>query len=104
MEQAHELVFVGSLLLLAGIIAGMLSSRIGAPLLLAFLGLGMVAGPDGLGLHVADSSSAYLIGSVALALILFDGGLHTQRRVFRLAFGPSVSLATLGVGLTAGVT
>ena len=104
MEQAHELIFIGSLLLLAGIIAGMLSSRIGAPLLLAFLGLGMAAGPDGLGLHVSDSSGAYLIGSVALALILFDGGLHTQRRVFRLAFGPSASLATLGVALTAGVT
>jgi potassium/hydrogen antiporter len=104
MEQAHELIFIGSLLLLAGIIAGMLSSRIGAPLLLVFLGLGMAAGPDGLGLHVADNGSAYLIGSTALALILFDGGLHTRRRVFRLAFGPSVSLATIGVVLTAGIT
>jgi|HubBroStandDraft_1064217.scaffolds.fasta_scaffold00032_4 cell volume regulation protein A len=104
MEQAHAFVFVGSLLLLAGIIAGMLSTRIGAPLLLAFLGLGMAAGPDGLGLHVVDNSTAYLIGSTALALILFDGGLHTRRRVFRLAFGPSVSLATIGVALTAGIT
>ena len=104
MEQAHQLVFVGSLLLLAGIIAGMLSSRIGAPLLLAFLGLGMAAGPDGLGLRVADNGAAYLIGSTALALILFDGGLHTRRRVFRLAFGPSLSLATIGVVITAGIT
>ena len=104
MEQAHQLVFVGSLLLLAGIIAGMLSSRIGAPLLLAFLGLGMAAGPDGLGLRVDDNGAAYLIGSTALALILFDGGLHTRRRVFRLAFGPSLSLATIGVVLTAGIT
>lgn len=104
MEQAHQLVFVGSLLLLAGIIAGMLSSRIGAPLLLAFLGLGMAAGPDGLGLRVADNGAAYLIGSTALALILFDGGLHTRRRVFRLAFGPSLSLATIGVVMTAGIT
>ncbi|MEI9987648.1 MAG: potassium/proton antiporter [Aliidongia sp.] len=104
MAQAHELIFIGSLLLLAGIIAGMLSSRIGAPLLLAFLGLGMAAGPDGFGLRVADNGGAYLIGSAALALILFDGGLHTQRRVFRLAFGPSLSLATIGVALTAGIT
>jgi cell volume regulation protein A len=104
MEQAHELVFIGSLLLLAGIIAGMVTSRIGAPLLLVFLGLGMVAGPDGLGLHVRDSGTAYLIGSTALALILFDGGLHARRRVIRLAFGPAVSLATVGVALTAGIT
>jgi cell volume regulation protein A len=104
MEQAHQLIFLGSLLLLAGIIAGMVSSRIGAPLLLAFLGLGMVVGPDGLGLHVANNGAAYLIGSTALALILFDGGLHTRRRVFRLAFGPAASLATLGVVLTAGIT
>jgi potassium/hydrogen antiporter len=104
MEQAHEFVFIGSLLLLAGIIAGMVSTRIGAPLLLAFLGLGMAAGPDGLGLHAGDNGTAYLIGSTALALILFDGGLHARRRVFRLAFGPAVSLATIGVALTAGIT
>ncbi|GGF16540.1 K+/H+ antiporter [Aliidongia dinghuensis] len=103
MEQAHELVFIGSLLLLAGIVAGMLSTRVGAPLLLAFLGLGMVAGDDGLGLHFASTSTAYLIGSAALALILFDGGLHTRRRVFRLALGPSVVLASVGVAVTATV-
>jgi cell volume regulation protein A len=104
MEQANQLVFIGALLLLAGIVAGMLSMRIGAPLLLAFLGLGIAAGQDGLGLRVPDIGTAYLIGSAALALILFDGGLHTRRRVFRLAVGPSVALATLGVMLTAGIT
>jgi cell volume regulation protein A len=104
MEQAHQLIFLGSLLLLAGIMAGMVSSRIGAPLLLAFLGLGMAVGPDGLGLRVSDNGAAYLIGSTALALILFDGGLHTRQRVFRLAFGPAASLATIGVALTAGIT
>jgi len=104
MEQAHQLVFIGSLLLLAGIVAGMLSSRIGAPLLLAFLALGMVAGVDGLGLHFASTGNAYLIGSAALALILFDGGLHTRRRVFKLAFGPSTVLASLGTAITAVVT
>jgi cell volume regulation protein A len=103
MEHAHELVFIGALLLLAGIVAGMVSSRIGAPLLLAFLGLGMAAGEGGLGLHVADTGTTYLIGSAALALILFDGGLHTQRRVFKLALGPSLALATIGVGVTAGI-
>ncbi len=104
MALAHELIFIGALLLLAGIVAGILSSRIGAPLLLAFLGLGMAAGEGGLGLHVGETGTAYLIGSAALALILFDGGLHTQRRVFKLAFGPSLALATIGVGVTAGIT
>jgi cell volume regulation protein A len=103
MEQAHQLVFIGSLLLLAGIVAGMLSSRVGAPLLLAFLALGMVAGVDGLGLRFASTGTAYLIGSAALAIILFDGGLHTRRRVFKLALGPSVVLASAGVAITATV-
>jgi cell volume regulation protein A len=103
MEQAHELVFIGSLLLLAGIVAGVLSSRVGAPLLLAFLALGMVAGVDGLGLRFASTSTAYLIGSAALAIILFDGGLHTRRRVFKLALGPSVVMASAGVAITATV-
>jgi cell volume regulation protein A len=104
MQHAHWLVFIGSLLLLGGILAGMLSSRIGAPLLLAFLGLGMAAGPDGFGLRVHDTGTAYLIGSTALSLILFDGGLHTRQRVFRLALGPASVLATFGVVLTAGIT
>ena len=103
MEQAHQLVFIGSLLLLAGIVAGMLSSRVGAPLLLAFLALGMVAGVDGLGLHFTSTGTAYLIGSAALAIILFDGGLHTRRRVFKLALGPSVVLASVGVAVTATI-
>ena len=103
MEQAHQLVFVGSLLLLAGIVAGVLSSRVGAPLLLAFLALGMVAGVDGLGLHFTSTGAAYLIGSAALAIILFDGGLHTRRRVFNLALGPSVVLASVGVAITATI-
>ncbi|HVJ53844.1 MAG TPA: potassium/proton antiporter [Aliidongia sp.] len=103
MQHAHELVFIGALLLLAGIVAGMVSSRIGAPLLLAFLGLGMAAGEGGLGLHVGETGTSYLIGSAALALILFDGGLHTRRRVFKLALGPSLALATIGVGVTAAI-
>jgi cell volume regulation protein A len=103
MQQAHELVFISSMLLLAGIMAGMLSTKIGAPLLLAFLGLGMAAGHNGLGLELPDTESAYLVGSAAVALILFDGGLRTPQRVFRLALGPASLLASLGVLVTATI-
>jgi cell volume regulation protein A len=104
MEHAHQLVFIGSVLLLASIVMGVLSTRIGAPLLVAFLGLGMAAGPSGLGLAVHDPRTIYLVGCVALALILFDGGLHTRGRVFRLALAPASLLATLGALLTALIT
>ncbi|HLY57217.1 MAG TPA: potassium/proton antiporter [Stellaceae bacterium] len=104
MEQAHQFVLIGSVLLIAGILAGVLSTRIGAPLLVAFLGLGMAVGPSGLGLTLRDPGTTYLIGCIALALILFDGGLHTRGRVFRLALAPATVLATLGALMTAAIT
>ena len=102
MARSHELILLGGALGLLSIIAGVLSRRIGAPILLVFLGLGMLAGEDGvLGIPYDDFTSAYLIGSVALAVILFDGGLKTPISMLRLAFWPGVVLATIGVGVTA---
>ncbi len=96
---------VGSLLLFTSILAGPLSARIGAPLLLTFLGLGMLAGEDGPGgISFDDIELSFLIGNCALAIILFDGGLRTQLPTLRSAFAPALSLATLGVLITAGVT
>jgi cell volume regulation protein A len=84
------------------VLAGMVSSRLGAPLLLVFLVLGMLAGEDGLiGIHFSDYRSTFAVGSVALAIILFEGGLRTPRSVVRLVLWPAVSLATLGVLLSA---
>jgi cell volume regulation protein A len=104
MARSHELILLGGALGLLSIIAGVLSRRIGAPILLVFLGLGMLAGEDGvLGIPYDDFTSAYLIGSVALAVILFDGGLKTPISMLRLAFWPGVVLATIGVGVTAVV-
>ena len=101
-EQAHQLILLGGLLGLSSILAGLISRRIGAPILLVFLGLGMVAGEDGvLGIAYDDFSSAYLIGSVALAVILFEGGLKTPVAMLRLAFWPAALLATVGVAVTA---
>jgi cell volume regulation protein A len=99
------LILLGAALALAGILTSLAASRFGAPLLLVFLGLGMLAGEDGpLGLQFNDTAATYLVGTVALSLILFDGGLRTRLSTFRLALAPAVPLATLGVLVTGGLT
>jgi cell volume regulation protein A len=104
MVQSHKLILLGGALGLLSIIAGVISRRIGAPVLLVFLALGMLAGDDHvLGIPFDDFTSAYLIGSVALAVILFEGGLKTPLSMLRLAFWPAAVLATIGVGVTAGI-
>jgi cell volume regulation protein A len=102
--KAHELILLGGVLGLLSIIAGLISRRVGAPMLLVFLALGMLAGEDGvLGIPYDDFTSAYLIGSVALAVILLEGGLKTPVAMLRLAFWPAAVLATIGVALTAAI-
>ena len=104
MDSINHLILLGAALVVLSILVGTLSSRIGAPLLLIFLGLGMLAGEDGPGGVVfSDFRATYLVGSVALAIILFDGGLRTPQSTFRLALWPATSLATLGVLLTAAL-
>ena len=95
---------IGSMLLFASILAGLLSARVGAPLLLTFLGLGMLAGEDGPGGIAFDNLElSFLIGNSALAIILFDGGLRTPWQTLRAAWAPALSLATLGTLITAGI-
>src|SRR5258705_6844161 len=102
--KAHELILLGGVLGVLSIVAGLISRRVGAPMLLVFLALGMLAGEDGLlGVPYEDFASAFLIGSVALAVILFEGGLKTPVSMLRLAFWPAALLATAGVAVTAGV-
>jgi NhaP-type Na+/H+ and K+/H+ antiporter len=104
MEGAHQLILVGAGLGVLSILAGLLSRQLGAPILLVFLVLGMLAGEDGPGgILYTDFASAYLIGSVALAVILFEGGLKTHLSMLRLAFWPAFALAVVGVGVTAVV-
>jgi potassium/hydrogen antiporter len=103
-EASHHLILLGSALVLLSIFAGVFSARFGAPLLLVFLGLGILAGEEGPGgILFRDFHAAYLIGSVALAIILFDGGLRTDPSDIRRALWPSLALATVGVILTAAI-
>ncbi len=105
MEFANQIILVAAALITFSIFAGVLSTRIGAPLLLVFLAFGMLAGEDGIGgIQFQDFRLAYLAGSLALALILFDGGLRTTREQFSLALAPALVLATVGVLLTAAIT
>ncbi|KPP82121.1 MAG: cell volumne regulation protein CvrA [Oceanicaulis sp. HLUCCA04] len=101
-----ELILLAAAGLVLLAIAGVAATRqAGAPLLLIFLVIGMLAGeegPGGIAFHAHDT--AYLFGSLALALILFDGGLGTRLRRLRSVLRPSLSLATLGVIITAGIT
>ncbi len=94
-----------AVLVLAGIGSSLLARRFGAPLLLVFLVLGMLLGEDGPGGIVFDDyRTTYLLGSLALAIILFDGGLRTRVADVRGALAPAGLLATLGVLLTAAFT
>ena len=104
MDASHEIIFVAGVLCLLATLAGLLSARLGTPLLLAFIGIGMLAGEDGPGgIQFDDFRAAYLVGSLALAAILFQGGLSTERRMLQQALWPSIALATLGVAISAGL-
>jgi cell volume regulation protein A len=104
MEFWNVAILVGAALLLVSIVASDISSRMGAPLLLVFLLLGMLAGEDGPGgIRFDDFETAYVIGTLALAVIIFDGGMRTSRETFRVALWPAISLATVGVLVTAAL-
>jgi potassium/hydrogen antiporter len=105
LDAVHVGILLGSLLVLAGILSSLVATRFGAPLLLVFLIVGMLAGEGGPGgLNFDDVQATYLVGSMALALILFDGGLRTRFATVRSVLAPAVILATFGVLLTAALT
>jgi potassium/hydrogen antiporter len=105
LDSVSIAILLGAVLVMAGILSSLLALRFGAPLLLVFLFIGMAAGDSGPGqLQFDDVRTTYLVGSVALALILFDGGLRTRFQSIRAVLAPSMVLATVGVLLTALVT
>lgn len=98
----ETLIFAIGVLILFGILAVPISQRIGAPILLLVLAIGMLMGEDGPGgIHFNDFNSAYALGSIALAVILFAGGLETDLRRTGGARVPAILLATFGVIVTA---
>lgn len=104
MDQGIYLItLVGTALVLFAAFSSLIAFRFGAPLLLIFLGIGLAAGTDGLGLDFDNAAIAYFICSLALAIILFDSGFGTSITAFRQAAAPAIVLATIGVLLTAGL-
>ncbi len=95
----------GAALLAVAVIAAALGDRVSVPASLLFLGLGMVIGSEGLGwIQLDDPQLVQSLSVVALVVILFDGGLGTDRHHLRLGSGPGLALATIGVATTAGLT
>jgi cell volume regulation protein A len=104
--MGHEgsLILIAGLLLALGLAASLLAGRLRIPGLVLFLGVGMLVGSDGLGIEFTDYRLARTIGIIALALILFEGGLAAGFQEIRPVLGSALSLATLGTLITAIVT
>lgn len=103
-EVDSGILLIGVLVLL-GIGSSKLSARLGVPVLVLFLVLGMLAGSEGIGgIEFENYTRAHGIGTLALTMILFDGGLSTPVASVRAVWKPAALLATLGVLITALVT
>jgi cell volume regulation protein A len=99
-ETMYLAILISAGLILAAVLTTWVAFRFGAPLLLIFLAVGLLAGEDGLGLEFDNFNVAYFLGSLALAVILFDSGFGTRISAFRQAAAPAIVLASLGVVLT----
>jgi potassium/hydrogen antiporter len=102
--QLDLALLAGAAVVLASIGAARTAARFGLPSLLLFLALGVAIGEDGLGLEFDDAQLARNLGTVALAVILVEGGLTTQWSNVRTVLAPAGVLATLGVGVSVVVT
>ena len=102
--SVDNIVLIGSLLLFISIIAGKTGYRFGVPILVLFLGVGMLFGADGFGLEFSSPKAAQFVGVMALNVILFSGGMDTRFSEIRPVLAQGIILATLGVLLTALVS
>lgn len=103
-ENMNVFFLLAGFLLFVSVMASSLSKRLGMPLLLLFLAVGMLAGENGIGgLKFSDFTTTSFVGQLALSVILLDGGLRTPWSSFRVALKPSGILATWGVIATVGI-
>ncbi len=105
MDLTNQIILIASLAFLVSILASLVGQRLGMPVLLVFLVIGMLLGEEGPGdIHFDDVQVTHLIGSLALAIILFDGGMATSVQSFRVGLQPALGLATVGVLVTSAIT
>jgi len=98
MESMNLMFLIFAFLFFISIVATRLSAHLGMPLLLVFLGVGMLAGEEGIGgIQFSNFLAANMVGQLALAIILLDGGLRTSTASFRISLKPAVVLASWGV-------
>src|SRR5436305_91895 len=97
LHQVYLVLLAGGGVLLLSVTAARLADRVGIPVLLAFLGVGLLLGEDVLGLRFDDAAVAQALGTAALAIILVEGGLTTRLPVVRPVLFPAAVLATVGV-------
>ncbi len=100
MSEFYAVTLVATALVFLAAFSSLIAFRFGAPLLLLFLTIGLGAGVDGLGIDFSNFPLAYVVGSLALAVVLFDSGFGTSLQSFRLSAAPALTLATVGVLLT----
>ncbi|MFB9952811.1 potassium/proton antiporter [Rhizobium puerariae] len=103
MEAFYIILLIGTVLVLVAALSSLLAFRFGAPLLLIFLSIGLLAGVDGLGIRFENYPFTFMLGSLALAIVLFDSGFMTPVHSFRIAAAPALTLASAGVLLTTGI-
>ena len=96
----ENILLIGSILFFISILIGKTGSRLGLPVLLLFLIIGMVAGKDGVGIEFESPATAQFIGVISLSIILFSGGMDTKIEEIRPVVKQGILLATLGVLLT----
>lgn len=101
---ANNIMLIIAVLLMLSVLVGKAGSRFGMPALLLFLGIGMLAGVDGFGLHFDSAETAQFIGMISLSIILFSGGLDTRFKDIRPVLGPGLVLASAGVLITTCLT
>ena len=110
--QVELILLVLSMLFFASIFTDKIGYKFGVPALLLFLAVGMLFGPDGIGRLINDDGVGYMlnvgsaqaIGTIALCIILFSGGLDTKLSDIRPVMTPGLTLATIGVLLTMIIT